>query len=428
MSGISVIVLFLILLATGLPVAYVMYATAGIYFLSVGLPVSVMIQKMGSSMNSITMVAIPMFIFAGTLMNNVNLTDSLFGSILVTPVGRMKGGLAQVNVVASLVFAGMSGAALADIGGLGKIEIKAMTNAGYSVEDATGITLASSAIGPIFPPSVPLMLYALYAEQSGITMLMAGVVPALILTLAMMSVVGYRARKMNWPTYHEQGGFKQQMKVFLRGIPAFCVPLILLGGMYSGSFAPSELASLAAVCALIIGGIFYRGVNLNAIIKTAKESVGNIASMMFICGSATLFAQVISRSGIPKLVQDVVLSLTSNATILLLVINVAFLFIGMFMDSNIAIMIFTPILLPALISLGVSPVHFGVIVCLNVVIGIFTPPFGSALFLGQAITGVSFAKMVKAMMPYYIPLIIVLLLVTLVPSLSTWLPGVLYGI
>lgn len=428
MSGISVIVLFLILLATGLPVAYVMYATAGIYFLSVGLPVSVMIQKMGSSMNSITMVAIPMFIFAGTLMNNVNLTDSLFGSILVTPVGRMKGGLAQVNVVASLVFAGMSGAALADIGGLGKIEIKAMTNAGYSVEDATGITLASSAIGPIFPPSVPLMLYALYAEQSGITMLMAGVVPALILTLAMMSVVGYRARKMNWPTYHEQGGFKQQMKVFLRGIPAFCVPLILLGGMYSGSFAPSELASLAAVCALIIGGIFYRGVNLNAIIKTAKESVENIASMMFICGSATLFAQVISRSGIPKLVQDVVLSLTSNATILLLVINVAFLFIGMFMDSNIAIMIFTPILLPALISLGVSPVHFGVIVCLNVVIGIFTPPFGSALFLGQAITGVSFAKMVKAMMPYYIPLIIVLLLVTLVPSLSTWLPGVLYGI
>lgn len=190
MSGVSVIVLFLILLATGLPVAYVMYATAGIYFLSVGLPVSVMIQKMGSSMNSITMVAIPMFIFAGTLMNNVNLTDSLFGSILVTPVGRMKGGLAQVNVVASLVFAGMSGAALADIGGLGKIEIKVMTNAGYALEDATGITLASSAIGPIFPPSVPLMLYALYAEQSGITMLMAGVVPALILTFTMMGVVG----------------------------------------------------------------------------------------------------------------------------------------------------------------------------------------------------------------------------------------------
>lgn len=233
---------------------------------------------------------------------------------------------------------------------------------------------------------------------------------------------------MNWPTYHVEGGFKQQMKIFLKGIPAFCVPLILLGGMYSGSFAPSELASLAAVCALIIGGVFYKGVNIKALVKTAKESVGNIASMMFICGSATLFAQVISRSGIPKLVQDVVLGLTSNATILLLVINVAFLFIGMFMDSNIAIMIFTPILLPALISLGVSPVHFGVIVCLNVVIGIFTPPFGSALFLGQAITGVSFSKMVKAMMPYYIPLIVVLLLITLVPSLSTWLPGILYGV
>ncbi len=428
MSGVTVIVIFLLLLATGLPVAYVMYATAGIYFLSVGLPVSVMIQKMGSSMNSITMVAIPMFIFAGTLMNNVNLTDSLFNSILVTPVGRLKGGLAQVNIVASLVFAGMSGAALADIGGLGKIEIKAMTNAGYSLEDATGITLASSAIGPIFPPSVPLMLYALYAEQSGITMLMAGVVPALILTVIMMLVVGYRARKMNWPTYHEEGGFKKQMHVFLKGLPAFCVPVILLGGMYSGSFAPSELASLAAVCAAIIGAVFYRGVNLKALVQTAKESVGNIASMMFICGSASLFAQVISRSGIPALVQETVLGLTSNSVVLLLVINVAFLIIGMFMDSNIAIMIFTPILLPALMSLGVSPVHFGVVICLNVVIGIFTPPFGSALFLGQAITGVSFSKMVKAMMPYYIPLVLVLLLVTLVPSLSTWLPNVLYGV
>ena len=428
MSGVSVIILFLVLLATGLPVAYVMYATAGVYFLSVGLNVSVMIQKMGSSMNSITMVAIPMFIFAGTLMNNVNLTDSLFKSILVTPIGRMKGGLAQVNVVASLVFAGMSGAALADGGGLGKIEIKAMTTAGYSMEDATGITLASSAIGPIFPPSVPLMLYALYAEQSGITMLMAGVVPALILTIAMMAIVGFRARKLDWPTYHEEGGFQHLLKVFLKGIPAFCVPLILLGGMYSGSFAPSELASLAAVCAVIVGGIFYKGVSIKALVNTAKESVGNIASMMFICGAASLFAQVISRSGIPALVQNLVLGLTDNSVILLLAINVAFLVIGMFMDSNIAIMIFTPILLPALISLGVSPVHFGVIVCLNVVIGIFTPPFGSALFLGQAITGVSFQKMVKAMMPYYVPLIVVLLLVTLVPQLSTWLPNMLYGV
>lgn len=378
-------------------------------------------------MNSLTMVAIPMFIFAGTLMNNVNLTDSLFNSILVTPVGKMKGGLAQVNIVASLVFAGMSGAALADIGGLGKIEIKAMTNAGYKLEDATGITLASSAIGPIFPPSVPLMLYALYAEQSGVTMLMAGVVPALILTVSMMIVVSYRARKMNWPTYQGQGTFKELLKIFLKGLPAFCVPLILLGGMYTGSFAPSELASLAAVSAVIIGAIFYKGVNLKALVMTAKESVGNIASMMFICGSATLFAQVISRSGIPALVQETVLKFTSNAVVLLIVINIAFLIIGMFMDSNIAIMIFTPILLPVLETLGVSPVHFGVIICLNVVIGIFTPPFGSALFLGQAITGVSFAKMVKAMMPYYVPLILVLLLVTLVPQLSTWLPNILYG-
>lgn len=427
MSGLTIIIIFLLLLATGLPVAYVMYATAGIYFLDAGLNMSAMVQKMGTSMNSITMIAIPMFIFAGTLMNNVNLTDSLFGSILVTPVGKMKGGLAQVNVVASLVFAGMSGAALADIGGLGKIEIKAMTNAGYSLEDATGITLASSAIGPIFPPSVPLMLYALYAEQSGVTMLMAGVVPALVLTVTMMIVAGIRARKQNWPTYHAEGGWKQEMKTFLKGIPAFCVPVILLGGMYSGHFAPSELASLAAVSALLIGMIFYKGVNLKALIMTAKESVGNIAAMMFITGAATLFAQVISRSGLPDVISDLVLRMHVPNIVLLMIINIVFLIIGMFMDCNIAIMIFTPMLLPALISLGISPVHFGVMICLNVVIGIYTPPFGSALFLGQAITGVSFAKMVKAMMPYYIPLLIVLLLVTIFPAMSTWLPTVIYG-
>lgn len=427
MNGAMILVMFLILLATGLPVAYVMYATAGAYCLSVGLGMSVMVQKMGASMNSITMVAIPMFIFAGTLMNNVNLTDSLFDSILVTPIGRMKGGLAQVNVACSLVFAGMSGAALADIGGLGKVEIRAMTSAGYTMEDATGITLASSAIGPIFPPSVPLMLYALYAEQSGIAMLMAGVVPALILTVLMMVVVSIRAHRLNWPIYKNTGTRKEIIKKFMKGIPAFCVPVILLGGMYSGAFAPSELASLAAVSAIVVGLVFYHGVNWKALKNTAKESVGNIAAMMFITGAATMFAQVINRAGVPELVNNLVLGFTHNSVLLLLVINVAFLIIGMFMDCNIAIMIFTPMLLPTLVSLGISPIHFGVMICLNVVIGIFTPPFGSALFLGQAITGVSFSKMVKAMMPYYVPLILVLLLVTLVPSLSTWLPNMLYG-
>ncbi|MCI9305949.1 MAG: TRAP transporter large permease [Lachnospiraceae bacterium] len=427
MTVTMMLIMFLALLVMGTPVAYVMYVVAGLFFFSNGIGLSVMVQKMGSSMNSITMVAIPMFIFAGTFMNHLNLTDSLFNSIMVTPVGRMKGGLAQVNVVASLVFAGMSGAALADIGGLGKIEIKAMVNSGYALEDATGITLASSTLGPIFPPSIPLMLYALYAEQSGIRMLMAGIVPALVLTVMLMVTVSMMARKKKWPVYSGPAGIKERLKIFSKGIPAALVPIILLGGMYSGKFASSELAAVCAFFALIISAVFYKGVNRKVFLDTAKESVSNIAAMMFICGAASLFAQVISRSGIPGLVQDFVGGLHMPAAAMLIVINIIFLIIGMFMDSNVAIMIFTPILLPALMSVGVDPVHFGVVVCLNVVIGIFTPPFGSALFLAQSITDLSFARIVKSMGPYLITLILGLLLVTLVPGLSTWLPDLIFG-
>lgn len=423
----SIVLLFLLLLVVGTPVGYIFYFVGGLYFLTNGVNLGAVVQRMGSSMNSINMVAIPMFIFAGTFMNHLNLTDSIFGSIMVTPVGKMKGGLAQVNVVASLVFAGMSGAALADIGGLGKIEIKAMHSAGYSLEDATGITLASSILGPIFPPSIPLMLYALYAEQSGIRMLMAGIVPALVLLVLFMITVSVVAHKKNWPTYDGPTGIKERMKIFLRGIPGCLVPILLLGGMYTGKFASSELAAMCAAFALLIALIFYRTVKWKTFVVAAKESVSNIASMMFICGAASVFAQVISRSGVSSLVQNFISSLNIHWFAMLMLLNVLFLFIGMFMDSNVAIMIFTPIILPALMAMGIDPIHFGVMICLNVVIGIFTPPFGTALFLGQAVTGLSFAKIVRAMLPYFIPLGLGLLLITAFPALSTWLPTLIYG-
>lgn len=427
MTVTAVLVMFLLLLVLGTPVGYIMYAVAGAYFLSNGINLGVVVQKMGSSMNSLTMVSIPMFIFAGTFMNHLNLTDSIFDAIMVTPIGKMKGGLAQVNVVASLVFAGMSGAALADIGGLGKIEIKAMVRSGYTLPDATGITLASSTLGPIFPPSIPLMMYALYAEQSGIKMLMAGILPALMLTVLLMVTVSIIAHKKNWPTYNGPTARKERMRIFVKGIPGFMVPVILLAGMYSGKFASSELAAVCVGAALLIAWIFYHSVTWKTFVEAAKESVMNIASMMFICGAASLFAQVVSRSGIPALVQTFIGGLHMSNLALLMIINVVFLIIGMFMDSNIAIMIFTPILLPALMANGVDPIHFGVMICLNVVIGIFTPPFGTALFLGQAVTGLSFSDVVKSMLPYFIPLIGGLILITVFPTLSTLLPSLMFA-
>ena len=427
MSVSTIVILFLFLLIVGTPVAYIFYFVGGLYLLSNGVNLGAVVSKMGSSMNSINMVSIPMFIFAGTFMNHLNLTDSIFNAIMVTPVGRMKGGLAQVNVVASLVFAGMSGAALADVGGLGKIEIKAMCNAGYSLEDATGITLASSTLGPMFPPSIPLMLYALYAEQSGIRMLMAGIIPSLVLLALFMFTVSAVARKRGWPTYDGPKEFKQRLKIFLRGVPGFLVPVTLLWGMYSGKFASAELAAMCSAFALLVSLIFYRTVRWKTFVDAAKESVSNVASMFFICGAASVFAQVISRAGVAKIVQAFVNGLHVHWLVLLIIINIIFLIIGMFMDSNVAIVIFTPILLPALVSMGISPVHFGVMVCLNVVIGIFTPPFGTALFLGQAVTGLNFKQVVHSMLPYFVPLGLGLLIITAFPALSTWLPTVVFG-
>lgn len=423
----EIVVLFLLLMVVGAPVGYIFYFVGGLYLVTNGVNLGAVVQKMGSSMNSINMVAVPMFIFAGTFMNHLNLTDSIFNAIMVTPVGRRKGGLAQVNVVASLVFAGMSGAALADIGGLGKIEIKAMCNAGYSLEDATGITLASSTLGPLFPPSIPLMLYALYAEQSGIRMLAAGILPAILMCILFMATVSFIARKKNWPVYDGPSEFKTRLRIFIKGIPGFMVPILLLAGMYSGKFASSELAAVCSAIALFIAAFFYRSVSWRTFVNAAKEAVGNIGAMFFICGAASVFAQVVSRAGVARLVQEFVGGLNIGWIPMLLIINVIFLIIGMFMDSNVAILIFTPILLPALMDMGIDPIHFGVMICLNVVIGIFTPPFGTALFLGQAVTGLSFAKVVRSMLPYFIPLGVGLLLITVFPWLSTYIPYTLFG-
>lgn len=423
----TIVILFLILLVIGVPVGYIFYFVGGLYLVSNGVNLGAVVQRMGSSMNSISTVAVPMFIFAGTFMNHLNLTDAIYDGILVTPIGKVKGALAHVNVIASLVFAGMSGAALADIGGLGKIEIKAQANAGYTVEESLGLTLASSTLGPLFPPSVPLLLYALYAEQSGIRMLAAGIVPSLLMTVLFEITVIYMAKKRNWPYYNGPKELKSRLKIFLRGIPGFMVPVLLLVGLYSGRFATSELAAMTSAIALVVAIIFYRTVNWKTFVDAAKESVANIGSMFFIMGAASVFAQVVSRAGVATVVQEFVTGLDIGWFPMLIIINIIFLIIGMFMDSNVAIMIFTPILLPALTAIGVDPVHFGVVVCLNVVIGIFTPPFGSALFLGQAITGLTFKEVVRSMIPYFPSLLLGLLILTAFPTLSTIIPNLLFG-
>lgn len=423
MSGMTGLLLFFILIFLGIPVAYTMIFIGGVFLATNGMSLMVLVQKMGGSLNSITMLAVPTFIFAGCLMNNGGLTDSLFKSILTTRVGKRRGGLAHVNVIASLVFSGMSGAALADLGGLGQVEMKAMRENGYDDYDSIAVTLASSAIGPIFPPSIPALMYALVASVSGVKILLAGVLPGVLLTLILMGFVAYLAKKKSFPYGNVNISKEEKRRIQLRGIPGLMGPVILLGGLLSGAFSPTELACVCVVYSVLVGMFFYRGLSFKAIIAAAKETAETVSNTLFILCGASIFSFMLTFEQIPQQMQVIITSITTNKVLLILLANLVLLIVGMVMDTGISIIIFTPILLPIMKSIGMDPLQLGVMMVLNLVIGLYTPPFGTCLFMATTMTQKPFEKIVKSIAPYYIPLIFVLMLVSFVPALTTWFPN-----
>lgn len=427
MSGFTVLILFFGLLFAGLPVAFSMIFPAGLYFLLSDMTLGTMMQRMGGSLNSITLLAVPTFIFAGSIMVNGGLTDSLFNAVNTSKICKLKGGLAHVNVVASLIFAGMSGAALADLGGLGNVEMKAMKDNGYKEIDAVGITLASSAIGPIFPPSIPLLIYALVASASGIKLLLAGIVPGLLLTFTLMLTIIFLAKKNNFPRGNVDIVKKEKLKIQIKGIPALIAPIILLGGLLLGTYSPTELACVAVMYSAIIGFFVYRKINRRSIIASALETTKMIANVLFIMSAATVFSIVLMVERVPSSVEVIITSITANEIVLIIVINLLLFIVGMIMDTGVALLVFVPIILPVLTSVGMDPLQIGIMMCLNLVIGLYTPPFGMCLFMASSMTGKPVEKIVKAIGPYYISLIGVLLLVSFIPIVTMWLPNMIFN-
>ncbi|MBE0601163.1 MAG: TRAP transporter large permease, partial [Firmicutes bacterium] len=401
MDGVLTLIMFFVLLFLGVPVAYTMIFTSGLYLLTNGFPILVMIQRMGNAMNSITLLAVPTFILAGFIMNRGGLTRHLFNAVNCTRIGKMRGGLAQVNVVASLIFAGMSGAALADLGGLGSIELQAMRDKNYKDDDAIAVTLASSAIGPIFPPSVPMLIYALVASVSGVKILLAGIVPGILLTLTLMAMVAYFARTRSYPRGDVSFTKKEARKIKLSGMPALIAPIILLSGLFSGSFSPTELACVAVVYSLFVGIFFYKGMNLKNFIAAAGETIDTVTNTLFILTGATIFAFVLTIEQVPQTFGNAVLSIVSSKIMLILLLNVVLLVVGMLMDTGTALLIFTPIFLPIMTRMGMDPIQLGIIMTLNLVIGLYTPPFGVCLFMSSTMIKRPVEKIVKAMTPYY---------------------------
>jgi tripartite ATP-independent transporter DctM subunit len=418
----------IILFVLGIPVGYSLGIAGMLAYLNeLGTRVNIpmLSQRMQYGVNNFLLLAIPLFILAAKLMNTAGITTRLF-NFAQCLVGFLPGGLGHANTVASLIFAGMSGAAVADAAGLGQVELKAMKDEGYDSEFSVAITAASSTIGPIFPPSIPMVIYALVAEESVGKLFLGGVVPGLVMTVALMLMVAYYAHRRGYPRTPFPG-LREILYVASKAVLPILTPIILLGGIWSGVFTPTEAAAVAVAYALVLGVIVYKELHPRDLGKIFMETAKETAAIGIIICAANFFGWLLLRTGLTNKVATGITQLTTDPMIFLLLVNVFLLVVGCFMETVVAILIVTPMLMPVVLKLGIDPLHFGLVLVLNLMIGLLTPPFGVVLFVMAGISDLSFERVVRATLPFLIPLLAVLLLITFFPPLVTWLPKLVMG-
>lgn len=414
------------LLLIGMPVALALAIPSVIYFiLTDNLPNFVAIQAMVGGANSYPLLAIPFFIFAGNLMNTGGITNKIF-DFSNKIVGHIKGGLGHVNVIASIFFAGMSGSAVADAGGLGNIEITAMRRVGYNDDLTIGVTAASATIGPIIPPSIGAVVYAVLASVSVGRLFAAGIIPGLIMGLSLMAVIYLLADKYNSPI-EKKSTIKEIIHSFLGAFYALLIPGIILGGIFFGIFTPTEAASIASLYAIFLGFFVYREIGFKELWEAIRVSMLTTAQVMFIIVSATLFSWILTKEQVPQMVADYLLSFSDNYWVILVLINVILIIAGMFLNTLSAINILVPVLLPVIVRLGGDPIHFGIIMHVNLMIGQLTPPFGSVLFVLSSVAKVPVEKVIRSCMIFIPALLVALLLICLFPQLCLFLPNLIFG-
>ncbi len=454
---------FLVLMLIGVPVAISMAVASVLYIVLYGVaPDIIVAQRMIAGVESFPLLAVPFFILAGNLMNSAGVTGRIY-SFAVALVGWMKGGLAQVNIIGSVIFSGMSGTALADAAGIGTIEIKAMKDHGYPVEAAVGVTAASATLGPIFPPSLPFVIYGMMANVSIGALFMAGILPGIVMTLLMMITVAAFAYVKRWGS-DAPFDVKQLLSAGLEivvvllvplsiyvmmragvsmnaaagialvvllaldwyfrfsAVMALMTPVILIGGMTMGWFTPTEAAVAAVLWSLFLGLVRYRTMTFSTLAKASFDTIETTASVLFIVTAASVFAWLLTVSQAAQLLSDAILSITDNKWVFLILVNLLMLFVGCFLDTIAAITILVPILLPIVAKFGIDPVQFGLIMTLNLMIGLLHPPLGMVLFVLSRVAKLSVERTTMAILPWLAPLFIALILITFVPSISLWLP------
>ena len=413
---------FVILLLIGVPISISIGASAVLGCLVLDYPMMVIGQKMVTGIDSYLLIAIPLFILAGNLMNAGKITDKIF-SFAKELVGWIPGGLGHANIVASIIFAGMSGSAAADAGGLGTIEMEAMTKNGYDDDFSGAVTAASSVIGPIFPPSIPLIIYGATASVSVAKLFMGGVLPGLLMGVALMVLVFLFAIKYKFERhpFHVAALIRQ----FFGSILSLITPLIILAGFTTGWFTPTEASSIAVAYSLIIALIVYRTMDWKTFKHCLLESAITSANTLFIIGTSTLFTYVLVKEGASTAIANFILGISQNPAVILLIINVVLLILGMFMEPGAILTLMLPVLLPIIKSLNIDLVHFGVVMVLNLMIGQVTPPFGVCLFVISDVAKIKLDKLCKSILPFLIPLVVVLLMCTYIPGIVTYLPSLL---
>jgi TRAP-type C4-dicarboxylate transport system permease large subunit len=454
---------FLVLMVLGVPVAVSMAVASLLYILATGTaPDVVMAQRMIAGVESFPLLAVPFFILAGNLMNIAGVTGRIY-SFAVALVGWMKGGLGQVNIIGSVIFSGMSGTAIADAAGLGTIEIKAMKDHGYSTEFAVGVTAASATLGPIIPPSLPFVIYGMMANVSIGALFLGGLIPGVVMTLMMMGTVAYFAYRNGWGadtpfSWRKLGHASIEVVIVLAfpvavwlmmragletnvaigialvvllgldwyfdfsAVMALMAPVILIGGMTLGLFTPTEAAVAAVIWSLFLGLVRYRSMTMRSLAKASFDTIETTASVLFIVTAASIFAWLLTVSQAAQILSDAILGLTQNKWVFLLLANLLMLFVGCFIDTIAAITILVPILLPIALKLGIDPIHFGLIMTLNLMIGLLHPPLGMVLFVLARVARLSVERTTMAILPWLVPLVVALIAITYIPELTLWLP------
>lgn len=432
MSGMTVIVLLsfavIVLIALRMPMGFALGIAGLAYFYlipgDIGLPA--LLDQMVRGIHSYSFLAVPFFIFAGRLMNSSGVTQRIFDFAL-SLVGRFKGGLGHVNILASVIFAGMSGAAIADAAGLGVIEIESMKREGYDHSIAACITAASATIGPIIPPSITMVIYGVLAQASIGRLFIGGIIPGLLMGLTLMVTVYIMAirKPKSFPT-RPASDLKGMWKAFKAAFLSLWAPVIILGGIAFGVTTPTEAGVIAVIYALILG-IVYKEIDWGNMKEMLLATAKQVGSVLFILAGARLFSYIMVLQRVPSLLAKAVIGFTDSPLVLLMILNIVLLILGMFLNSSTILVLTVPILSPILASYGIDPVHFGVVITLNVMIGMLTPPLGVVLYVCADISDVPFERVLKDIVPFYVPLIVVLLLITYIPGLVLWLPNLLMG-